>query len=160
MIRFVELKDTEAICNIYNYYVENTIITFEEEQVAIQEMEKRIVDISSNYPYFVYEEDDEILGYAYASTWKARSAYRYSVELSVYLNKDKKGFGIGKKLYTHLLDELKTRGIHRAMGCITLPNEKSVDLHEKLGFKKVAEFHEVGYKFDQWIDVGYWEYEL
>lgn len=160
MIRLAELKDAEAICAIYNYYIVNTVISFEETPISVESMKERMAGIISEFPYYVYEEDGKILGYGYATTWKSRSAYKYSVETSIYVNKDSKGLGIGTNLYECLLKELKVRGIHRAIAGISLPNMASVSLHEKIGFKKIAEFTEVGYKFDEWINVGYWEYKL
>ncbi len=160
MIRLAVIEDAEAICNIYNYYVTNTSITFEEELVTVEDMKARIGRITQSLPYYVYESDNKIIGYAYATKWKERSAYRYSVETTVYLDKDSTGAGIGTKLYLQLINDLKSRNIHRAMGGIALPNESSIALHEKLGFKKVAEFNEVGNKFNKWLNVGYWEYKL
>ncbi|MBD3270439.1 GNAT family N-acetyltransferase [Candidatus Peregrinibacteria bacterium] len=160
MIRYAEKRDAEDICNIYNYYVVNTTITFEEQVVSIEEMRDRISEILERLPYLVFEEDGKVIGYAYATKWKARSAYKYSVETTVYLHKDRSGFGIGTKLYQSLLEELKFKGLHRAIGGVALPNKASVSLHEKLGFKKVAEFGEVGNKFNKWINVGYWEYTI
>ncbi len=157
MIRNVRKEDAKQICNIYNYYVENTIITFEEEPVSLNEMENIIIEISSSMPWFVYEEEKRIIGYAYASKWKGRCAYRYSVEATVYVKNDTLGKGIGTKLFKNLLEKLKNKGIHAVLGGIALPNEKSLKLHEKLGFKKTAHLKEVGYKFNKWIDVGYWE---
>jgi len=93
----------------------------------------------------------------HASKWKGRCAYRFSVEATVYLKTGKLGKGIGTKLYTALLNDLRKRNIHAVIGGIALPNKESQYLHEKFGFKKVAHFTEVGYKFNKWIDVGYWE---
>jgi len=98
-----------------------------------------------------------LLGYCYASKWKGRCAYRYSVESTVYLSPDATGKGIGSKLYGTLLAELRQRQFHTVIGGIALPNPASVALHEKLGFEKVAQFRQVGNKFGRWIDVGYWQ---
>ena len=160
MIRPAEVKDAEAICNIYNHYVENTTITFEEQAVAIDDMRERISGIIITLPFCVYEDNNRVTGYAYAAKWRARSAYKYTVETTVYIDKENTGKGIGTQLYQRLLSELKDKGIHRAIGGIALPNESSVALHEKMGFEKVAEFNEVGYKFERWINVGYWEYRI
>ena len=99
----------------------------------------------------------EVVGYAYATKWNRRSAYRFSAEVTVYLDHGRRGRGIGSKLYQQLLPTLQLSGIHVAIGGIALPNNASVALHEKLGFQKVAQFREVGFKFNKWIDVGYWE---
>lgn len=157
MIRTVSLDDAKSICEIYNYYVKNTTVTFEEETVSTYEMENRINDISSEFPWYVYEVDGKIVGYAYATKWKTRSAYRYSVESTVYIDVDYKGRGIGTTLYKHLLKELKKKEIRSVVGGIALPNDASIALHEKLGFIKVAHFKNIGYKFEEWVDVGYWQ---
>ena len=160
MIRNVRPGDAARICAVYNHYVEKTIITFEESPVSESEMESRIAEISSAFPWLVYEEDGRVIAYAYAGKWKGRSAYRYSVESTVYVDKDCGGRGIGTQLYSLLLEKLRELRMHAVIGGIALPNEKSRKLHEKFGFKKVAHFSEVGYKFDTWIDVGYWELVL
>lgn len=157
MIRTVETKDIQEICFIYNYYIENTTITFEEEPISVDEMGKRIIEVVPSYPWLVYEDHGTVIGYAYANRWKARAAYRHSVELSIYISKDNLGKGIGKKLYETLLEELRKIDVHVVIGGMSLPNKQSKRLHESLGFKKIAEFKEIGYKFQKWIDVGYWE---
>jgi phosphinothricin acetyltransferase len=157
MIRAIEDSDIEAICSIYNYYIVNTIITFEEEEVSVDVMRKRVEEVTASFPWLVYEEQGRVLGYAYAGKWRGRTAYRHSAELSVYLSNDERGRGLGKKLYQTLLAELRKTDLHAVIGGVSLPNEQSQRLHESLGFKKVAEFKEVGYKFNKWIDVGYWE---
>ena len=157
MIRTVLNKDIREISTIYNYYIENTTITFEEEPISDDEMGKRINEVVPTYPWLVYEYNETVLGYAYATRWKARAAYRHSVELSIYISKDNLGKGIGKKLYETILAELRKTDVHAVIGGMSLPNEPSEKLHESLGFKKMAEFKEVGYKFQKWIDVGYWE---
>ena len=157
MIRAVKIEDSNEICDIYNYYVQHTIITFEEEPVSQSEMESRIEQTSKTLPWLVFEDSQKIMGYAYASEWKSRCAYKHSVESTVYLKNGASGNGIGSLLYQELMNQLKAKNIHAAIGGIALPNDASIALHEKLGFEKVARFREVGYKFDQWIDVGYWE---
>ena len=157
MIRSVYIEDAEAVCSIYNHYVRNTIITFEETPVSIDEMKDRIAETTVSLPWVVWEDNEEIKGYAYASKWKTRSAYRFSVESSIYLQPDFIGKGAGKILYEALISELRNRSLHTVIGGIALPNESSVALHERLGFIKVAHFKDVGRKFEQWIDVGYWE---
>lgn len=160
MIRKVNIIDAHQICNIYNYYIEHTNITFEENPISVVEMSERINNTIKNLPWFVYEEKGLILGYAYASRWKSRAAYKYSVESSVYVSNIDCKKGIGTKLYKTLIDELKELNIHSIIGGVALPNDKSIGLHTKLGFKKVAEFPEVGFKFGTWIDVGYWQLNL
>ena len=157
-IRAVVTADAEAIARIYNYYVTDTIVTFEEEPVSPGEIEARISGVlSASLPWFVAVRAGEIVGYAYASPWRERRGYRFSVEVTVYLDPDHGRSGIGSKLYAELLPTLKSAGFHSAMGGIALPNEASVRLHERFGFEKVAHFHESGFKFGRWIDVGYWQ---
>jgi phosphinothricin acetyltransferase len=157
IIRDVRAGDGARICEIYNYYVESTDISFEEEPVSRQEMERRIIAVTRNYPWLVYEEAGEILGYAYLSRWKERSAYRYTAETTIYVVKGHAGEGIGTKLLKVLLERARELEIHALIAVVAQPNEKSVALHEKFGFKKAAYFPEVGFKRGAWIDVGYWE---
>ncbi|MEO1450728.1 MAG: arsinothricin resistance N-acetyltransferase ArsN1 family B [Bacteroidota bacterium] len=157
MIRPVLPADAPAIVAIYNYYISHSTITFEEVEIEADEMERRIRDVSTKYPWFVFEEAGHIQGYAYATAWKSRSAYDRSVECTVYLDPNAKGKGIGSRLYERLIAELKERKFHALIGGVALPNEASIRLHEKFGFEKVAQFREVGFKFGKWIDVGYWE---
>lgn len=160
MIRPVKPSDAEDIASIYNYYIENTVITFEEKKISIDDMEKRIHSYSSEYPYLVYEENNVVIGYCYAAKWRERSAYRYSVETTVYVDEKKHSKGIGTALYNALIKELRKTKIRVLVAGITLPNEKSERLHEKIGFLKVAHFTEIGYKFNTWLDVGYWLLKL
>jgi phosphinothricin acetyltransferase len=146
-----------AICGIYNYYVKHTVISFEENPISMKEMESRILDISSVYPWLVLEEAGDLIGYAYVNKWKERTAYGFSVEQSIYLKQGHEGKGLGTTLLTRLLEEVKKTNIHAVIAGITLPNERSVALHEKAGFTKIAQFKEIGFKLNQWLDVGYWE---
>jgi L-amino acid N-acyltransferase YncA len=158
MIRPVESCDAEAIAKIYNHYVLNTVITFEEVEVSVEEMSARIKQIqSANYPWLVAEENGVVVGYAYASTWKARAAYRHTLESTVYVDAKFVGKGIGRKLYDALFAILREQSIHVVIGVIALPNEASIILHEKFGMHKAAHFNEVGFKFNRWVDVGYWQ---
>jgi len=157
MIRLAHPPDAEAICGLYNHYILHTPITFEEEAVSESEMASRISEITAVFPWLVWEGDEGVVGYAYASKWKLRGAYRYSTESTVYLRQDQVGRGIGRKLYEELIGRLREVGVHCVIGGIALPNVASQKLHETLGFKKVAHFKQVGWKFGKWIDVGYWE---
>jgi L-amino acid N-acyltransferase YncA len=159
-IRAAHTSDAAQICDIYNYYISNTCITFEEEPVSVDEMAGRIENVVKDLYWLVYEEDGRILGYAYYTKWRVRSAYKFSVESTVYVDYNCKGRGIGRKLYTALLENAHKQGIHVIIGGIALPNPESVILHEKMGFDKVAQFREVGFKHNQWVDVGYWELML
>ena len=157
MIRPAIERDVQDICEIYNYFVENTAISFEEKTISNLEMEQRIATQSIDYPWLVYEDEGKVVAFAYAGKWKARSAYRFTLESSIYMSGDCQGKGIGTKLYKALFDELVTRSVRSVMAVIALPNQASVGLHEKMGFEKVAHFKEVGYKHKKWIDVGYWQ---
>ena len=157
MIRDATVNDAKAICDIYNHYVQNTIITFEEHPVSMGEMQNRIMDGKNSLPWMVSEEYGDIIGFANASKWKSRSAYRFSIESTIYIVSHLRGRGIGSQLYLALISELRSRSMHSVIGGIALPNPASVALHEKMGFKKVAHLKEVGWKFGRWIDVGYWE---
>lgn len=160
MIRPAGIGDARRICGIYNHYVLNTVITFEETPVSDDEMGERIRAVRQSLPWLVSEIDGNVTGYAYANLWKSRSAYRFSVESTVYMDQQFVGKGIGRQLYEALVTDLRARGLHSVLGGIALPNAVSVALHERMGFKKVAHFSEVGWKFNQWIDVGYWELTL
>ena len=162
MIRNVELADAAAIAEIYNHYIHKSIITFEEDAVGQAEMTKRILATQAQQlPWYVAEDDDQkCLGYCYASKWKGRGAYRFSVEITLYLHHDKVGNGAGTSLYKSLFADLKSRDFHVVIGGIALPNPASIRLHEKFGMKKVAHFEDVGFKFGEWVDVGYWQRRL
>ena len=156
-IRQVKLEDAAQVAEIYNYYIQNTHHTFETEPLDADEMEKRIAATIEDYPYLVAEENSEILGYAYASRFRLREAYEFSVEVSIYVKNEAKQRKIGTQLYVQLFDELAETDVHAIVAGIALPNDASVVFHERLGFEKVAHFRDVGYKLGRWIDVGYWE---
>jgi L-amino acid N-acyltransferase YncA len=162
MIRTATTADAAAICAIYNHYVLETTITFEEAAVTPVEMEARIQaalveETLQPLPWLVWEDSAAIQGFAYASKWKGRCAYRHSAEVTVYLDPTSTGRGLGSRLYEALLMELRQRSFHAVIGGIALPNPASIALHEQLGFRKVAHFEQVGRKFGRWIDVGYWQ---
>jgi phosphinothricin acetyltransferase len=159
MIRPVHDKDVDDIVTIYNYYIAETLATFEEQVISSDDMLARIKKVSVNdLPWLVAEDDSgKVVGYAYATKWRERFAYRFSVEITVYLLANQLSQGLGSKLYTALFSELRQRSIHSVIGGITLPNPASIALHEKFGLKQVAHFKEVGFKFEKWLDVGYWQ---
>lgn len=157
MIRTAEGSDAEAIAAIYNHYIENTVITFEETPVSAEALAGRIEAVKRlNLPWLVIEDNSAIVGYAYATRWKERIAYRHSAEVTIYLAPDRTSRGLGTQLYRALFDAIRA-DIHVLVGVITLPNPASVTIHEKFGMEKVAHFKEVGYKFDRWLDVGCWQ---
>lgn len=157
MIRPATIHDAAAIAAIYNPYIAATTISFEVDAISIEEMAQRITTITATHPWLVLEDKGAIVGYAYASPWRTRCAYRSSAESSVYLAPEAAGRGLGRQLYRALLDALHRQEVHVVIGGIAQPNPASVALHESLGFEKVAHFKQVGRKFDKWIDVAYWE---
>jgi len=160
-IRTAAASDAAQIAAIYNHYIAATCITFETEPVTVEDMAQRIREtLDLSLPWLVAEEGGTIGGYAYASKWKGRCAYRYSVEATIYLDPEWTGKGLGVALYTALIDAIKAASIRSVIGGIALPNDASIRLHERLGFKKVGHFEKVGFKNDQWVDVGYWQLQL
>ncbi|HPE61086.1 MAG TPA: N-acetyltransferase family protein [Thiolinea sp.] len=159
MIRTALPTDAAAIVALYNYYVLNTTITFEEQPVSSETMTQRLhaVQNEAGLPWLVLEQDGVLAGYACANRWMSRSAYRFAVEATVYLAAGQEGRGLGRTLYGALFDALRQHDLHTVLGIIALPNAASVALHEKMGMQKVAHFREVGYKFGRWLDVGYWQ---
>jgi phosphinothricin acetyltransferase len=161
MIRHAAHSDLEGVARIYNHYVLNAIATFEEEPISAGEMAGRRAAIeSAGLPWLVAEQGGQVVGYAYAGKWSGRCSYRFSVESTVYVDPAAVGQGVGTALYKVLLDTLRDKSVHVVIGGIALPNAASVALHERLGFQKVAHFREVGFKFNRWIDVGYWQTAL
>lgn len=161
IIRPARAADAGAICAIYNHYVATTTISFKEAPVTEAEMAQRIAAVAeADLPWLVMLEGDTLIGYAYATKWRVRAAYRYSVESSIYIAPESAGQGAGRLLYEALLAALRERGLHLVIGGIAQPNEASVHLHERLGFQKVAHFSEVDLKFGRWIDVAYWQLKL
>jgi phosphinothricin acetyltransferase len=159
-IRDASVADAERICEIYSHYVLNTTVTFEIEPPAPEEMVRRIERVLEKHTWLVAEDGGIVRGYAYGSTFKERAAYAHSTEVTVYLDKDSCGMGIGSMLFGRLLDRLQSLGTVHAIGGIALPNQASVKLHESFGFRQVAHFHQIGFKLGQWIDVGYWQKQL
>jgi phosphinothricin acetyltransferase len=159
-IRPATKEDALVISEIYRPYVLDTAISFELEPPSLAEMRKRIIETSEVFPWLVLEEQGTIQGYAYASPFKSRCAYSWSVESTVYVRSGCHRRGVGKKLYQNLLNQLKIRGAVNVIGGISLPNSASVGLHESLGFKQVAQFKDIGFKLGKWWDVGYWQLQL
>jgi len=146
------------IAAIYNHYIGETAVTFEEKSLPADEIARRMREVqSASLPWLVAEEAGEVVGYAHATPWKTRSAYRFSVESTVYLAPGRAGRGIGSMLYARLIPILEAGGVHTVIGGVALPNQASIALHEKFGFTKVAHFQQVGFKFQRWIDVAYWQ---
>ncbi len=157
MIRPVTIEDAQQLVDIYNYYVINSIVTLDLVPFSKVDFEVKIEEIAAKFPFIVYEVANDIVGYAYANTFRTKPAYKNTVELTVYIKHAELGKQFGKKLYSELLLQLKARHFHVVIGGLTLPNDASVKLHENFGFEKVAHFKEVGFKFEKWHDVGFWQ---
>lgn len=160
MLRYCTPADAAAIADIYNHYVRETVVTFEELPVLEEDMADRIAGVTTQLPWLGWESDGALVGYAYAAPWKGRAAYRHTVESSIYLAPQAVGRGLGSRLYAALIEELRQRRLHCVIGGAALPNPVSAALHEKLGFTRIAELREVGFKFGRWIDVAYWQLML
>jgi L-amino acid N-acyltransferase YncA len=160
MIRAAETTDAHRIAEIYNAYVENSTVTFESEPVSDREMERRINAIKAGHDWLVYVDAGRVTGYAYYGPFRERMAYRATVESTVYVEKESQGRGLGTQLYSELIARAAAKGFCEMLGVIALPNESSVRLHERLGFRKVGHLERVGNKFETWIDVGIWQRHL
>jgi phosphinothricin acetyltransferase len=156
MIREALHSDAQMISEIYNHYIVHSVITFETETISPEEIIHRMEKYKQIGPYLVYEENGEVVGYAYVSRFRERKAYDNSIESTIYLKDGLGRQGIGSKLYSELLAKVSLN-YHIIVAGIALPNDASVRLHEKCGFKKVGHFSEVGRKFEKWIDVGFWQ---
>ncbi|HEM5047991.1 TPA: N-acetyltransferase [Streptococcus suis] len=152
-IRSARIEDAADLVAIYAPYVEKTAITFETEVPTVEAFASRIEKTLEKFPYLVSVEEGKIVGYAYASTYYARAAYDWTVELSVYVSREARGKGIGSLLYDALEEELTARGFKNFLACVALPNPASLALHKKRGYEQVAHFKNVGYKFDTWHDI-------
>ena len=157
MIRSAVPGDADRLCEIYNHSVLNDVATFEEEPVSVEEMRQRVEDVQKHFFWLVYEDGGDVVGYAYAGKWKARAAYRHSVELSVYVSPDRQGRGIGRQLYAELLRLLGATDVHSVIGGVAGDNRASFALHLSFGFEQIAHFREVGHKFGHWVDVTYFQ---
>lgn len=156
-IRMASVDDAKEILEIYTPYVTDTSITFECDVPSIEEFRNRIRDISLRYPYLVCVIDNKIVGYAYSHRHQERAAYQWNAELSVYVDKSYLRFGIGKALYSALIDISKLQNIHNVYGVVTSPNKNSEKLHEYFGFNKLGVYHNTGYKCGKWNDVMLFE---
>lgn len=160
MIRPVRTEDVPFITDLYNHYVLHTTVSFETEALTLQQMRQRMEEISSHFPYYVYEENGELLGYACVHPWKDRKAYHKTLETTVYLADKARHRGIGRLLVEKLIDDSRRLGYYALIACITAENEVSVNFHRKMGFKQVSLFEKVGEKFGRVLDVVDYEYLL
>ena len=159
-IRVAVPADGEHVAAIYGPVVRDTAISFEIDPPTAAEMSERIARTIPMYPWFVAERGGRIAGYAYSGQHRERAAYRWSVDVSVYISPEARRSGLGRSLYMRLFEILKDQGFRSAFAGITLPNDASVALHETMGFQPVGIYREVGFKFGQWWDVGWWRLGL
>jgi L-amino acid N-acyltransferase YncA len=160
LIRLATEDDAPAIAAIYAPYVRDTAISFELEPPEASDFRLKIRDVLKLAPWLVREDDGIVVGYAYATSFRPRRAYRFTVESSVYVRGDMRGRGVGRSLYEDLMRRLEAQGFKRVIGGMTVPNAASAALHAALGFERVGTFHEVGFKFGRWHDVEFWERRL
>jgi phosphinothricin acetyltransferase len=159
-VRVAEVRDAHELLQIYGPIVRETAVSFEVDVPSVEEFARRIGDGVVARPWLIAERDGVPAGYAYAGPFRARQAYQWSAEVSVYVAPDARGGGVGRVLYRALLGVLKAQGYAMAFAGIALPNPASVVLHERLGFQQVGVFHRAGFKFNAWHDVGWWERAL
>ncbi len=159
-IRLASPEDAAGMLTIYGPIIEETVISFEMEVPSVSEFGDRIKKYLDTRPWLVYETDGIIAGYAYAGPHRARAAYQWTTEVSVYIHTDFRQQGIAKALYQKLLPVLSLQGYRTALAGVTQPNEASVKFHESFGFRPLGLYHRVGYKFGTWHDVGWWELDL
>lgn len=159
-IRPASRGDAAAVAAIYAPFVTGSIVSFETEPPSAGEIAGRMAAGGGLYPWLVAEEAGEVVGYAYAAAFRARPAYRFAVETSVYLRRGAEGRGFGRALYEPLLAIAEAQGFTQAIAAITLPNDASVALHERLGFAPAGAYRKVGWKMGRWLDVGLWQRPL
>lgn len=164
-IRAATADDAAAIAAIYAPFVLSGTVSFENAAPDAAQMRERIAASDGYYPWLVAASLDDgdgsgVLAYAYATRFRDRPAYRYVVETSIYVGGATHGQGVGRLLYEALVDTLRAQGFTQAIGVIALPNDRSITLHEAVGFRRAGVYREVGYKQGRWIDVGFWQCEL
>jgi L-amino acid N-acyltransferase YncA len=153
LVRLATTADAEACAAIYAPYVERTAVSFELVAPTAAEMAARIEAALATHAWFVLEQDGRVVGYAYGARLHSRAAYRWSCEVSVYVEMGRRRTGAGRVLYNALLGRLAERGYLRAVAGMTLPNEESVGLHEAMGFVSVGVYRRIGFKLGSWHDV-------
>jgi phosphinothricin acetyltransferase len=159
-IRFAEPEDAADIVAVYGPYCDGSVISFELAAPTVEQMRERIDRITQQFPWLVCEIDGRVAGYVYACPHRERAAYRWAVDVAVYIAPKHHRRGIGQALYSVLLHILREQGYVKAYAGVTLPNPGSVGLHEAAGFRPLAVYCGVGYKFGKWLDVGWWELDL
>ena len=159
-VRIASTEDAAALLAIYQPYIQQTAFTFETEVPTEDEFKKRIEKYLEKYPWLVAEINGRIAGYVYGSVHREREAYQWTCECSVYIHDDFKGRRMGAELYDVLFRILRLQGFRNVYAGITIPNEPSEKLHQKLGFEKFAEYENIGFKFGSWHNVGWWRLVL
>lgn len=160
MIRMLKEKDIPSCLNIYNWYIQNSVATFETEPLTIDAFTDRVNRIRKKYPWIVLEEDGEIKGYAYLDAFYERAAYNWTCDLSIYLDHNQRGKGYGKRLMKSILDLAETDGYHHVVSIVTEGNRASEAMHESFGFEKQAFFEKFGFKDLRWLGVTYYVKQL
>lgn len=159
-IRLANESDSSSILQIYAPFITDTAISFECKLPTVIEFTERMAKVQKMYPWLICEINGNIVGYAYASRFREREAYEWSVDFSVYINSKYQRKNIGRALYSALFEILKLQGFYNAFAGVTIPNIKSESLHEAFGFKAIGVYKNVGYKFGRWHDVKWFELEI
>jgi L-amino acid N-acyltransferase YncA len=159
-IRLATQSDARPVHDIYAPFCENTPVSFETQAPNVEEIGQRIIKILRSHPWLVYENDGQVLGYAYASPHRERAAYRWAVDVSAYVREGHRRLGVGSSIYRSLLAILQLQGFYRALAGITLPNPGSVGLHQSMGFQPLGTYESIGYKCGRWHDVQWFQLAL
>src|SRR5688572_8892404 len=160
MIRLAKPDDAAAILDIYTPYIQHTSLTFETEVPTVEQFAQRIGSYLQNWPWLVFDIGEKIAGYAYASRYRERTGYQWSVECSVYVHDDFFRKGVARQLYARLFELLRIQGFTTVYAVINLPNDVSVKFHESMDFRYFATYENVGYKLGRWKNVGWWQLQL
>ncbi len=160
MIRMIEEKDIQACLDLYNWYIENTTITFETNRLTLQEYTTRVETVRKKYPWIVLVEENQVVGFAYLAPFNEREAYDWTADVSIYLSATERGKGYGKKLMKELIYLAQVNGYRKLVSLITMGNEASEHIHTSFGFEKNAELKDVGYKFGDWLGVCIYTKEI
>ena len=159
-VRLATESDAARVFEIYTPIVNETSISFELVPPALDTIRDRIRTVLGTHAWLVAEQDGAVLGYAYATAFRAREAYQWTTEVTVYVHRDHRGRGVARALYPALFRVLALQGYRTAVAVIALPNAGSVRLHEALGFHPIGVFHSIGHKFGEWHDTGWWQLQL
>jgi phosphinothricin acetyltransferase len=156
-----ELSDIPQIHGIYSHYVKNTIVNLDEKVPTLAKMQQSFKNISkAGLPYIVAKDGDKVVGYCYAAHYRTRLAYRYSVEISIYIHPDYRGKSVGKNLLTEVIKQAKAKGMKQMLAVVVNVPESSKKFHESFGFREVGKLENVGFKFDRWVDTLFMQLSL